>query len=141
MSYATLSDMERLFGSDEVTELSDRDNDDVNDSGVVDGALEDATDFMNTYLAKRYVTPLTSISESIVKACCQLARYALHKDAATDQVAADKKAVIMWLKDLASGKAILTDEDGTAIEVGKTTSGVKHFASERVFTDETLASF
>lgn len=141
MAYASLSDMERLFGEEEITELSDRDNDDVNDVGVIDGSLEDATDFMNTYLAIRYVTPLTSISESIIKACCQLARYDLHKDHATEQVSNDKKSVIAWLKDLSSGKAVLTDSEGVAVEVGKPSSGVKFSSNDRVFSDETLAHF
>jgi phage gp36-like protein len=142
MAYALLTDLEERFGVDEINQLSDRDNDGVNDVGVVDGALDDATDEINSYLARKYTVPVVSVSANLKKTCCDIARYLLHGDAATEEVEKRYKRAVAWLNDLASGKAVLTDASGVVTAIaGTSTSGVKSFSNDRLFTDESLASY
>lgn len=142
MAYATLTDLEERFGQEEINELSDRDNDGSNDVNVVDNALTDATDEINSYLARKYTVPVVSISANLKKTCCDIARYLLHEDAATDEVEKRYKRAVDWLKDLSSGKAVLTDANGDIVTIaGTSTGGVQSFSNDRSFTDESLAGF
>ncbi len=142
MAYATLTDLETRFGSDEINNLSDRDNDGSNDAGVVDGALNEASGEIDSYLGVKYTIPIASPSDNLIRTCCDIARFRLHKDLATEEVDSRYKKAIAWLKDLASGKAILTDASGNPILIGNTnTGGVKYYSSERNFTDDLMASY
>lgn len=142
MAYATLTDLETNFGKVEINQLTDRDSNGINDAGVADKELDNATSKINTYLANKYTTPITDVSDYLNKVTCDIARYYLHKDRATEQVTKNYNNAIMWLKDIATGKAVLTNNSGVAIDaVGGVGGSVEYSASERMFTDDSLARF
>jgi len=141
MAYATLQDLENRFGEAEINQLADRDNDGNNDTDVVESALDSATSEINSYLGVRYSTPITSVSDNLNRVCCDIARYLLHDDAAIDEVESRYKRAISWLKDIASGKAILTDDTGTSVSSNSGATSVKYESSERQFTDATMAGY
>jgi len=143
MSYATLTDLETRFGSEEINQLSDRDDDGSNDVDVVEGALSEASSEIDSYLGSKYAIPIASPSDNLIRTCCDIARFRLHKDMATDEVEFRYKQSITWLKDLSAGRAVLTDANGALISIGGTTSGgsIKFSSSDRQFTEETMAGF
>lgn len=143
MPYATLQDLETRFGQQEINQLADRDCDGGNDVDVVEEALAAATSEIDSYIAVRYTVPITSISDNLNKVCCDIARYLLHENAAIDEVEKRYSRAVSWLKDIAAGKAVLTDESGQPIVDGAPSSGssIKHFSTPRRFDDKSMAGY
>lgn len=113
MPYATLADMQALYGQAEMVRLTAPEGD--LDGPVVgakaDRALADATAIIDSYLGRRYAVPLPApIDAGIVRAACTLARYDLahgeHREP-TEQMRAARKDTIAWLEQLATGTAVL----------------------------------
>jgi phage gp36-like protein len=112
MAYATTLDMIDRFGETEILRLSA--------TGellpvaivpaTVNRALDDATAMVESYLGKRYQTPLLAPTDDIKRAVCILARYDLatggNKEPTT-QMKDDRAATIKWLEGIAAGVVIL----------------------------------
>lgn len=108
MTYATQTDLEDAFGAAEILQLADRDQDGVIDDGVVAAALARADSVIDGYLGGRYALPLaTPYPPVIVATACDLARYWLYDNAATERVREGFEDAINWLKDVAAGKVLL----------------------------------
>ena len=112
MAYAAVSDMVTRFGQAEMIRLSTPQNQpmDAVITAPVLLALGDASDIIDTYVSKRYQTPMTMVPPSIARACCILARYDLCTGdgrSPSEEVTKARDAVISWLKEIASGKALL----------------------------------
>jgi phage gp36-like protein len=108
MTYATQTDLEDAFGATEILQLADRDQDEVIDAGVIEAALARADSVIDGYLGGRYALPLaTPFPPVIVATACDLARYWLHDDAATERVREGFEDAMAWLKDVAVGKVLL----------------------------------
>lgn len=86
MSYATQSDMEARYGLDELIARTNRAGGATVDTSVLDRALADADAELNGYLASRYTLPLPTIPAIIVRIACDIARYHLWQDMASDEV-------------------------------------------------------
>lgn len=63
MAYCTLADLEDAVGSSTVRELSADSGRTTADEGIVAAAIADAVDLIESYLALRYVLPLTPEAE------------------------------------------------------------------------------
>jgi phage gp36-like protein len=109
MPYATQQDMVDQYGNDEVLVVADRDNDDTIDAPVVSRALDDATDEINVYIAKKYSLPLPSVPGVLKRLCTDIAFYRLSSNAAsyTEEKRERYKDAIKTLEHIASGKASL----------------------------------
>ncbi|MBR0681915.1 DUF1320 domain-containing protein [Roseomonas eburnea] len=113
MPYATIADLTESFGESEATRLTAPEGD--LDGPVVEAkvtrALTDATDLIDSYLARRYAVPLVApIPPAIVRACAVLARYQLahgEQREPTEQMRLERKDTIAWLERLAEGSAVL----------------------------------
>ena len=70
-------------------------------------ALSDATEKMNSYLSIRYNTPFAK-TEHLKLVCCNIARYLLYMNDATDEVEKRYSEDIKWLQHVAQGKANIT---------------------------------
>ncbi len=117
MSYATLDDLRRRFGEEELIQLTDRAHAGAIDTDVVDRALSDATAEMDGYLAARYQLPLGSVPLVLVRLCADIARYYLYDDHATDQVTERHKAAVETLKRISNGQVSLgLDAEGESPE-------------------------
>lgn len=125
--YATIADMESRYGEAELLRLGVVDGDmaeELSDPRVearVSEALTTATDQVDSYLRKRYLTPLSPVPASIVEATCVLARYWLSQSGATtpsESVESHQERILKWLDKLATGTTTL--EGLTPIASGST---------------------
>ncbi len=137
MSYTSLAEMETAFGSREVLDLSDRDLDGVSDAGVVDAAVADADDLINSYLRSRFDLPLVEVPGLIKKCARFIVRYSLSEDHATDRIKDDYKQALRWLSDARDGKMDLgITASGSAVE--SVTGGPDHHAGREAFPRDGL---
>jgi phage gp36-like protein len=86
MPYATQADLETRFGVDELTQLTDRTGAGVPDAGIVARALSDADAEIDGYLASRYALPLATVPPVLARIACDIARYRLWEDRASEEV-------------------------------------------------------
>jgi len=138
MTYATQQDLIDRFGNDELLQLADRDLDDAVDAAVVDGALADADELINTYIRKQYKLPLATAPDRLVKLAADIARYNLHEEVPTEHVTKAYDDALKFLKDIAAGRAEL---DVAGVEPEAQGDAVKISASDRVFTSDTMEGF
>ena len=137
--YATQADLETRFGSDELAQLTDRVNGAAVDAAVVARALADATAEIDGYLAVRYALPLPSVPAVLGLIACDIARYRLYADRATETVTKRYDDAVRQLKALAAGSMAL---DGLA-PPASTQGGiaVNARAPDRVFNAKSLAGY
>lgn len=107
MIYATLTDLQARMPPDELLEVADRDNSGTVDGGVVNAALADASEEIDSYLRARYDLPLPTQPPVLVGLCCTIARYRLHVYSKPDAVQADYDRAQKTLRDYAKGTAAL----------------------------------
>lgn len=89
-AYLTLDDLIRRFGRDEILNLAEDRTDDsgeVIDRVRIDDAIQDATGEIDSALAGGgYQLPLEAVPSLITAYGCDIARYRLYDDRATEQV-------------------------------------------------------
>lgn len=126
MPYCTMQDLIDRFGEDELIQLTDRANLGVIDDSVLNQAIADADAEINGYLAN-YSLPLATVPIVLVRSACDIARYFLYDDAATEQVTKRHDDVLKFLGQVAKGTISLgvdatgnkpTPSDGTLMESG-----------------------
>ncbi|MEO5335190.1 MAG: DUF1320 domain-containing protein [Magnetococcus sp. YQC-5] len=166
MSYATANDLLVWYGARELAQvavpddlttagpelmrltINDADRDTFTeeeisaaDAGLarINSALSDAEQLMNSYLALRYDIPLTGTliqASALPRTCGAIARRLLHHAFVPEEVTMGYDMALLWLKEVAFGKAEL-DRDVTT-----TGAGSPAFETgERVFDQETLRGF
>jgi len=86
MPYATRDEMIARFGEEELILLTDRDGAGAIDDVPLARALDDADGDIDGYLAPRYALPLASVPPVLSRLACELARYYLYDDHATETV-------------------------------------------------------
>lgn len=140
MPYATQQDMIDRFSSTELIQLSDRDNTaDAIDAVVLGRALDDAGGEIDGYLAGRYALPLATTPRILTTVACDIARYRLYDDRATEQVSKRYESAIAFLKLVAEGKVALgPDSADTPTPEG---GGIAFTPPNRVFTRDTLSDY
>lgn len=97
------------FGESELVEATAHADPDttVIVEGVLADALADADAEINSYLAARYALPLAEAPRVLVPVACDIARYRLWKERASDAVTERYKAAIAFLRDVSGGRASL----------------------------------
>lgn len=114
MSYCSPQDVIDRFGEDELLSLTDRLGLGVIDNTVLTQAINDASALMDGYLASRYQLPLTHAPATLKPLCCNIARYYLYDEQASEQVAKRYDDAVKFLKAVASGDISLgVDAIGT----------------------------
>jgi len=107
MTYATQADLETRFGAAEILQLADRDGDGSADSGVVAGALAEASAEIDAYLAGRYPLPLAPTPGVLVRLACDIARYRLYTDVVPEAVRKRYEDARRLLEGIAAGRVSL----------------------------------
>lgn len=110
MSYATQTDLETRYGVRELAAITARPGTPAGevDAVVVALALADADAVVDSYLGVRYAVPLASPAPArVVDLACQIARYRLQEQRASDRVRQDYMDAMGFLRDLAAGRATL----------------------------------
>ena len=74
---------------------------------VLNQAISDAESAIDGYLAGRYSVPLSPVPAVIKRLACDVARYYLHDDHATESVQKRYDAAIAYLRDVAANKVAL----------------------------------
>ena len=125
MTYATQTDLEDAFGADELTQLLTPHG--FADTAVLAAALARADGLINSYLAGRYLVPLTPVPAVVLGMAVDLTRYFLYDDAVPERVRVAYEDAIAWLKDVARGTVTLglppeTTPAGTGSGVAITSS-------------------
>lgn len=115
MSYCTLQDLTDRYSQEELIQLSDRINAGVIDMDVINRAIADADGEIDGYLAGRYAAPITPVPKSLVRIGCELARYYLYDDGATEQVSKRYNDAVKFLVGVGKGD----------ISIGVTAAGEK----------------
>jgi len=103
--YATQQDLVDRYGDAELKQLADRNRDGAIEAAVVTRCLADASDTIDSYIGQRYQLPLAAVPPVLKRVCCEIARFLLYADGATEAVAANHEWALGWLKDVAAGKA------------------------------------
>jgi phage gp36-like protein len=114
MAYAAPSDMVTRFGQIEMLRLTSPEGQplDVIDIDRLNLALGDASAVMDSFLRRRYLTPVSPVPSELVRACCILARFDLaHGDGRepSKQMADADADTRKWLVKLFDGTALLPD--------------------------------
>ncbi len=119
MAYATLDDLKLRYGATEIVRNAAEDGqvDGPVDMPRVEGILASASDTIDSYLARRYATPLSPVPVVIVDACCKLARYDLAnggQSTPSEQMRDGRRDAIKWLESVAAGTTALLDANPVA---------------------------
>lgn len=141
MSYATQQELVDRFGEVELIQLTDRDDPPagVINATVVQRALSDADAEINGHLEGRYALPLATTPTILVTYACDIARYHLYDDRASEQVTKRYEAAMKFLRMVAEGKIGL-GPDGSGDPTAPT-GGVQHVAPEREFTRDRMKDY
>lgn len=107
MTYATAADLETRYGLDELIQLTDRAGTHTVDHVVVGKALADADSIIDGYIGAAIALPLASVPARLTAAACAIARYLLWQDGHPERVRLDYEDVLVWLRDVAAGRASL----------------------------------
>ncbi|TCS69766.1 phage gp36-like protein [Sulfuritortus calidifontis] len=107
MPYATAADLITRYGEDELIQLTDRVGAGVVDTAIVSRALDDAEAEIDGYLAARYRLPLPTTPALLARIACDIARYRLWEDRASDEVRQRYEDARRLLENISSGRASL----------------------------------
>ena len=106
------TDLVERFGEEEIARLSDHDEYRTINAAVVAKAIADAEAEVNSYLAPVGLVGITPPKALVLKAC-DIARYYLHEDGATEIVRERYKQAIVWLKEVMKNPSMLTGMGAT----------------------------
>jgi phage gp36-like protein len=140
-AYALQADMVARFGEQELIQLTDRENREAIVSEVLERALDDAEAEINSYLSTRYQLPFLDPPAVLKRLACDIARYCLYDERATETVTQRYEAAVKMLRAFADGKATL-GLLSTQQEPSPTVStGPEYFSQAPVFTRESLGDY
>ena len=140
MTYAVKQDMIDRFSEVELMQLTDRTGAvDAIDDTVLGKALADADAEIDGYVMGRYALPLPSTPKILVGMACDITRYRLYEDRATEHVRARYEDAIKYLKEVALGRISLGLD--AANQATAEAGGPKAEGEERVFTRSALVDY
>jgi phage gp36-like protein len=137
MPYVTQQELIDRYSENVLLSLADRDNDSVIDADVVEQAIVDASELIDSYLAKRYTLPLPVVPAPLKRVCGDIAIYLLCGDGTvTDEKRKRYEDAIRFLVALAKGDASL----GVGLEQDSSNSvgHVELDSSPRLFKRDTM---
>lgn len=107
--YVTTQEMIDRFGEAELIRLTDRATPmaGVIVTGVLDSAIRDAGDLIDSHLEGRYSLPLAAVPQILKRTAGTVARYYLHKDGAPEHVRKEFEDAEKLLRSIARGDVAL----------------------------------
>ncbi|SDK31961.1 gp436 family protein [Billgrantia gudaonensis] len=104
MPYCTQADLVERFGENELLDLAADDTGTAIDATIVDRAIEDAAGEIDGYVAAAgNSVPLESPPRIVTAVACDIARYRLYDDRATEQVTKRYDDAMKFLRAVAKG--------------------------------------
>ncbi|WP_417862376.1 gp436 family protein [Vreelandella venusta] len=114
MPYCTQADLIERFGEDELLAIA-HDDTGAMDTAVVERACDDASGEIDGYVsAAGYPVPLSPVPRIVIANACDIARYRLYDEHATDQVQKRYDDAVKFLKSVSRGEVRLGISSGTA---------------------------
>lgn len=107
MPYATQADLVRRFGDEELIQLTDRLQVGQIAEVVVTAALSDAAGTIDSYIGARYAVPVSPVPELLLRLTCDIARFLLRGETASDAIRKVYDDALKTLRDLSEGRAVL----------------------------------
>jgi len=106
VTYAVAQDFIDRWGNEESERVSDRANAGAIDTGVIDTALSDASDFMDGFIGVAYDLPLPSVPRVLIQFTCDIAMYDLSTDQGllTEDKESRRDKAVKTLQAIASNK-------------------------------------
>lgn len=104
MSYCTEQDLITRYGEDELIQLTDKQNVGQLDTDVINSAIADADSLIDGYLGSRYSLPVNPVPRSLVRIACEICRYYLYENLATDEVKDRYNEAVRSLKAISNGQ-------------------------------------
>lgn len=144
MAYATILDMCDRFGEQCLMQLAPPDLPDPNDSTgpcepALLAALEDASQTIDAYAAKRYATPLNPVPAPVMRWTCDIARWYLDRSRTDEAIRKAYEDSIKGLTDMAKG---LINFACDGVESASAGGGVMETAGpDRFFSMDSLKGF
>lgn len=138
--YATKQNMIDQYGESSLVELTDRaepPTGEISDA-ILDAALDDADVTINSYISKRYKSPVVVGSAPLRRVSTRLAFYFLHRNNYPDTVRQEYEDALDYLKQISRGDVVL---DVAGIEPTSAPAQVQVDDSDRVFTRDNLKGF
>lgn len=137
MPYATRADLEIRFGAAEVAQLADPYGAGAPDDAVLTPALADADAEIDAYLVGRYTLPLAAVPANLARIACDIARYRLWKDQASEEVRMRYQDAVRYLERIASGAIPIGPASNGDAQAQ--TGGVAYSSPGRAIDDDTLS--
>ncbi len=106
--YADKEDLIKRFGEREIIALAGNEAE-IIDNSVVETALSDAEDLINSYVSVKYALPLTTVPAALKRICCDFARYFMYKEVIPEELEKKYEQNLAFLKDIARGVVSLGD--------------------------------
>lgn len=138
MAYATQTDLEARLAPDLLAWLTDDDTDGLVDESPIAQAIEDASAVIDSYLGRRYMTPVESAPQVVRRWCVDLAIEELflrRRQAITPEHAEAASRAYQALEMIATGNSSL---DGIAPLLGDFTAECSRLDDEPVFGKDEL---
>jgi len=126
MPYITKQQLINRFSNTEIEQLTDRDNLGTIDDDVLNGAINDASNVVDSYIKQVKTLPLTQTvidASPLPRYCGDIVRYFLNDNRAGEEVETRYKAAMAWLRDLVNGKASLGEQDTQVASGGRIKTG------------------
>jgi len=139
VAYITGTDLMRQYGADLIKQLADRDGSGSADTDVIDSAIAQADASIDGYLRAYYAVPLASPPEEIKAASLAIAFYKLWTSERPANVRQDYEDARVYLRDLSTGKASLSDS--TITTASDAAGSSDRTSDDRVFSMDTLTDF
>jgi phage gp36-like protein len=144
MSYAATTDLQQRVTTKQLVELTDFDNEGVQDDARIQDALDSASSEIDSYCGSRYSLPLTA-SKQVIDICLKLAIYRLFAGRQRDFpsiITKDHDDAILFLKDVAAEKATLDQPTKTQVsDMAVVAPDHSQSPGQEVFDDNKLTSF
>lgn len=142
--YASQEDMIARFGEAKLVQLTDRAQPptDVIDSPVLDAAISDASEVIDSYVAGRYQVPLSPVPAPVRRWCADISVYYLHSSGVPEHIRTAYEDALAALKDVAKG-TIQLQAAGVETSAPVATGGgdIQQAGPRRLFSAASLRGF
>lgn len=141
MGYATKQNMIDRFAQAELIQLTDRGLPSTGAivDAVLNGALADADAEIDGYLVGAYQLPLASVPKNLTAFACDIARYKLYDDRATEHVRQRYDDAVKYLVRVGKGELSLSLD--AANQPAPSNNAPMVDGPARTFSRETLADY
>lgn len=143
MTYVTDQEYLSARGEQETIRITDEDRTGTYDSEKLDAALRASEEEVDSYVGRRYTTPLISVPNLIKSNVIALARERLFGTSPTPAVTAEAERARKQLENIAKGIMVLPSQDGPVPEeaLAPADSASSHDGPLPIFTEYNMAGF